>query len=202
MMSSLHKRRIIGLSFNEVCYEEDFLEWLKSYRHTDRDRIRENPELNAALTSDFPKGRYNQGLLTFLLAFHGLLARPIQRSNVIYFKDPTLYQVFIKSHRHYALVYIGRRRSQPLFRIDCRKMEQLVGLVRWLREPTKSVGRYKGIGHGQRSGLHLSNARKDALQLRFSEMSLRSAPGSNAIVADQMEVEIQRATPYRLQEET
>jgi hypothetical protein len=69
-------------------------------------------------------------------------------------------------------------------------MEQLVGLIRWLRKPTKSVRRYKGIGYGQRSGVHLSNARKDTLQLRFSKMGLRSAPAPNANAADQMEVEI------------
>ena len=69
-------------------------------------------------------------------------------------------------------------------------MEQLVGLIRWLREPTKGVRRDKGMGHGQRSGLHLSNARKDTLQLRFSKMDLRSAPAPDAVVTDQMEVEI------------
>jgi hypothetical protein len=69
-------------------------------------------------------------------------------------------------------------------------MEQLVGPIRWLRKPTKSVRRHKGMGHGQGSPLHLSNARKDILQLRFSKMGLRSAPAPNAIVADQMEVEI------------
>jgi hypothetical protein len=77
-----------------------------------------------------------------------------------------------------------------LFKVDCRQMKQLVGLVRWLRDPTKSVRRYKGMGHVQRSGLHLSNAREDTLQLRFSKMGLSSAPALNAIVADQMEVEI------------
>jgi hypothetical protein len=46
------------------------------------------------------------------------------------------------------------------------------------------------MGHVQRSGLHLSNAREDTLQLRFSKMGLSSAPALNAIVADQMEVEI------------
>ena len=69
-------------------------------------------------------------------------------------------------------------------------MEQLVGLIRWLREPTKGVRRHKRIGYGQRSGLHLSNAHKDTLQLRFSKMYLRSAPAPNANAADQMEVEI------------
>jgi hypothetical protein len=37
---------------------------------------------------------------------------------------------------------------------------------------------------------HLSNAREDTLQLRFSKMGLSSAPAPDAIVADQMEVEI------------
>jgi hypothetical protein len=87
-MSSSLRRRLIGLTFDEVCYEEDFLEWLKSsYRPTDRARI-QNPELNAAL-SDFPKGRYYDGLITFLLAFEGLLPRPAQRPNVILFKVRT-----------------------------------------------------------------------------------------------------------------
>lgn len=69
-------------------------------------------------------------------------------------------------------------------------MKQLVGLIRWLREPTKSVRRHKGMGHGQRSGLHLLNAREDTLQLPFSKMGLSSTPAPNAIVTDQMEVEI------------
>jgi hypothetical protein len=68
-------------------------------------------------------------------------------------------------------------------------MEQLAGLVRWLK-PTESVKRHKGMGHRQRSEAYLSNARKDTLQLRFSKMGLRSAPAPNAIAADQMEVEI------------
>ena len=41
-----------------------------------------------------------------------------------------------------------------------------------------------------RSALHPSNARKDILELRFSEMGLESASAPNAIVADQMEIEI------------
>jgi hypothetical protein len=65
-----------------------------------------------------------------------------------------------------------------------------VGLIRWLREPAKGVRRHKRMGHGQRSGLHLSNARKDTLELRFSRMGLSSAPAPNAIVTDQMEVEV------------
>ena len=63
-------------------------------------------------------------------------------------------------------------------------MEQLVGLPRWLREPTKDVRRQKGMGHGQRGELHLPNAPKDTLQLRFSKMDLRSAPAPDAIVTD------------------
>jgi hypothetical protein len=47
---------LIGLSLDDEYEEEDFLEWLKSYRHTDRARIRQNPGLNAALSSHFPKG--------------------------------------------------------------------------------------------------------------------------------------------------
>ena len=54
-MSSPLRQRMIGLSSDEVCYEEDFLEWLKSYRHTDKARIRGNPELDAALSSDSRK---------------------------------------------------------------------------------------------------------------------------------------------------
>jgi hypothetical protein len=46
------------------------------------------------------------------------------------------------------------------------------------------------MGHGERSRLQLSNTRKDTMQLRFSKMGLKSAPTPNAIVADQMEVEI------------
>ena len=65
-----------------------------------------------------------------------------------------------------------------------------MGLIRWLREPTKGVRRDKGMGHGQRSGLHLPNARKDTLEQRFSKMGLSSAPVLNATVTDQMEVEV------------
>ena len=46
------------------------------------------------------------------------------------------------------------------------------------------------MGHGQRSEIHLSNAPKDTLQLAFLKMDLRSAPAPDAIVTDQMEVEI------------
>src|SRR5271170_3061694 len=88
-MSSPPRRRLIGLSSDDVCYEEDFLEWLKLYRHTDEARICNNPGLDAALSSDFPKGRYNNGLMAFLCAFQGLLPRPAQRSNVILFKVRT-----------------------------------------------------------------------------------------------------------------
>ena len=87
-MSSQLRRRLIGLSSDDVCYE-DFLEWLKSYRHTDEARICNNPGLNAALSSDFPKGRYNNGLMAFLCACQGLLPRLAQRSNVILFKVRT-----------------------------------------------------------------------------------------------------------------
>ena len=48
----------------------------------------------------------------------------------------------------------------------------------------------QGNGTWVGESLHLSNARKDILELRFSEMGLGSAPAPNAIVADQMEVEI------------
>jgi hypothetical protein len=49
--------RLIGLSQDDICHEEDFLEWLKSYRDdTDSARICQNPELHAALSSDFPFG--------------------------------------------------------------------------------------------------------------------------------------------------
>jgi hypothetical protein len=46
------------------------------------------------------------------------------------------------------------------------------------------------MGQGQRSELHLSNAPTDTQQLRFSKMDLRSAPAPDAVVTDQMEVEI------------
>jgi hypothetical protein len=59
-----------------------------------------------------------------------------------------------------------------------------VGLPRWLREPTKGVRRHKGMGHGQRSELHLSNGPKDTLQLRFSKKDFRSGPVPDAIVTD------------------
>jgi hypothetical protein len=58
------------------------------------------------------------------------------------------------------------------------------------------------MGHGQKNRLHLSNARKDTLQLRFSKMGLRSATAPDAIVVDKMEVENLSATPHRVQEET
>src|SRR3954453_11714518 len=84
MSSSL---RLIGLSSDDLCHEEDFLEWLKSYRHTDRARIRQNPGLKAALSSHFPEGRYSDGLMAFLSTFQGLFARYSQRSStVILFK--------------------------------------------------------------------------------------------------------------------
>jgi TRAP-type C4-dicarboxylate transport system substrate-binding protein len=69
-------------------------------------------------------------------------------------------------------------------------MKQLVRLVRWLREPTKSMRRHKEMEPEQMSGLHLSNVQKDILQLCFSKMGLSSVPAPNAIVADRMEVEI------------
>jgi hypothetical protein len=56
-----------------------------------------------------------------------------------------------------------------------------------------TVGAYQKcerMGHGQRSGLHLSNARKDTLQLRFSKMGISYTLEPNAIVAQQGEVEI------------
>ena len=63
-------------------------------------------------------------------------------------------------------------------------------LIRWLRKLSKNVRRYKGMGHGQMNGLHLSNARKDTLEQRFSKIGLRSATKPDAIVVDKMEVEI------------
>jgi hypothetical protein len=68
-------------------------------------------------------------------------------------------------------------------------MEQLVGLIKWLRKLSKSMRRHKGMGHGQMNRLYLSNAPKRILQLRFSEMALTSATAPDAIVADKMEVE-------------
>jgi hypothetical protein len=68
-------------------------------------------------------------------------------------------------------------------------MEQLVGLIKWLRKLSKSMRRHKGMGHGQMNGLYLSNAPKSILQLRFSEMALTSATAPDAIVADKVEVE-------------
>ena len=68
-------------------------------------------------------------------------------------------------------------------------MEHLVELIKWLRKLTKSVRRDKGMEHGQKNGLHLSNDPKDTLQLRFSEVALTSATAPDAIVADKMEVE-------------
>ena len=88
-MRSPLRRRLIGLFSDDVCYEEDFLEWLKSYRHTDRARIRKNPQLDLALASHFPEGRYNEGLTTFLSAFRRLLPVPAQRPNVILFRVRT-----------------------------------------------------------------------------------------------------------------
>jgi hypothetical protein len=89
-MSSLFKPPLIWLSSDDVCSEEAFLGWLKSYRHPDRARIRENPQLDSALASHFPEGRYNEGLTVFLSAFRGLLPVPAQRPNVILFKVCTL----------------------------------------------------------------------------------------------------------------
>ena len=80
-------------------------------------------------------------------------------------------------------------------------MEQLVELIRWLRKLTKSVRRHKGIRHGQKNRLQLSNAGKNTLQLRFSEMGLSSATAPDAIMADKMEVETWSATTHRVQEE-
>jgi len=89
-MSSPFKPPPIWLSSDDICSEEDFLEWLKSYRHTDSARIRKNPQLDLALASHFPEGRYNEGLMTFLLAFRGLLPGLAQRPSVILFKVRTL----------------------------------------------------------------------------------------------------------------
>jgi hypothetical protein len=88
-MSSPFKLPPIWLSSDDICSEEDFLEWLKSYRHTDRARIRKNPQLDLALASHFPEGRYNEGLTTFLSAFRRLLPVPAQRPNVILFRVRT-----------------------------------------------------------------------------------------------------------------
>jgi hypothetical protein len=63
-----------------------FLEWLKSYHHSDRARIRENTPLDSALDSHFPEGRYRDGLTAFLSAFRGLLPVPTQRHNLILFR--------------------------------------------------------------------------------------------------------------------
>jgi len=93
-------------------------------------------------------------------------------------QNPTLYQVAIKSHKHYALVYADRRLSRLLFKVECRQMEQLVGLIIWLREPTKGVRKHNGMGHGQRSELHLSNAPKDTLQLLFSKNGPQVRPSA------------------------
>ena len=76
----------ISRSLEDVRYEEDLLEWLKSYRYNDTDFFPHNPELDVALTSHFPKGRYNEGLEAFLWAFRGLLPRTTQRPDVIIFK--------------------------------------------------------------------------------------------------------------------
>jgi hypothetical protein len=77
---------LIALSLNDIRYEEDLLKSLKSYRHTDRDYFRHDPAIDAAL-SDFPEGRYSDGLMAFLSAFRGLFPRYSQRSStVILFK--------------------------------------------------------------------------------------------------------------------
>jgi hypothetical protein len=76
----------ISRSLEDIRYEEDLLEWLKSYRYNATDFFPHNPELDSALTSHFPKGRYNEGLEAFLCAFRGLLPRTTQRPNVIIFK--------------------------------------------------------------------------------------------------------------------
>ena len=76
----------IPRSPEDIRYEDNLLEWLKSYRYNARDYFLNNPALDAALTSDFPQGRYNDGLVTFLCAFRGLLPRPAQRPNVTTFK--------------------------------------------------------------------------------------------------------------------
>jgi hypothetical protein len=74
-MSSPLKGPLIGLSSDDVCYEEDFLKWWKSYRRTNRARIRNNPGLDAAPSSDFSEGRYSDSLMAFLSAFRGLSPR-------------------------------------------------------------------------------------------------------------------------------
>jgi hypothetical protein len=82
---------LIALSLEDIRYEEDLLESLQSYRHADKDRFRDNPAMDSALTSDFPQGRYSDGLMAFLSAFRGLFPRYSQRpSTVIFFQSTYL----------------------------------------------------------------------------------------------------------------
>ena len=77
-------------SLEDIRYEEDLLKSLKSYRHTDRDCFRHDPAMDSALSSDFPEGRYSDGLMAFLSTFQGLFARYSQKSStVILFKVPS-----------------------------------------------------------------------------------------------------------------
>jgi hypothetical protein len=78
---------LIALSLEDIRYEEDLLKSLKSYRHTDKHCFRHDPAMDSAFSSDFPEGRYSDGLMAFLSAFRGLFPRYSQRSStVILFK--------------------------------------------------------------------------------------------------------------------
>jgi hypothetical protein len=159
---------------------------LKSYRNNARDFFPIALHWTQPFTSDFPQGRYNDGLTTFLCAFRGLLPRVAQRPNVITFKvrpfsglrnrlsNTDFYagpNPCTHSHQIPLALRPSLRRSSAfatVFKVNCHRMEQLVELIRWLRKLTNGV-RHKGMGHGQKNGLHLSDARKDTLQLCFSK---------------------------------
>jgi hypothetical protein len=61
---------LIALSPEDIRYEEDLLESLMLYGATHR--YRHDPVMDSALSSDFPQGRYSDGLMAFLSAFRGL----------------------------------------------------------------------------------------------------------------------------------
>jgi hypothetical protein len=84
-MASLLRLPPIPRSPEDIRYEKD-PEWSNSYRRNARDFFPDSPSLDAALTSDFPQGRYNDGLIAFLCAFRGLLPRVAQRPKVTIFK--------------------------------------------------------------------------------------------------------------------
>jgi hypothetical protein len=73
-MASLLRLPPIPRSPEDIRYEKD-PEWSNSYRRNARDFFPDSPSLDVALTSDFPQGRYNDGLIAFLCAFRGLLPR-------------------------------------------------------------------------------------------------------------------------------